>query len=241
MSVLKPGLEARLRGVEEELRRVVEKAGRPAGSVKLLAVGKTFPAEAVAQCLPLGVRAFGENYVQEGVEKCRLFRERHPDAGVEWHFIGSLQSNKTRPVAETFDWVQTIDREKIAERLSAQRPEHLAPLNVLIEVNADAEASKSGVAWDEIDALAARIAELPRLRLRGLMAIPEANGADGGRRAFARMREAFLALKTRHPEVDTLSMGMTADWRTAVEEGSTLIRVGSGIFGARDYSKKTQK
>ena len=108
-------------------------------------------------------------------------------------------------------------------------------------MNADAEASKSGVAWDEIDALAARIAELPRLRLRGLMAIPEANGADGGRRAFARMREAFLALKTRHPEVDTLSMGMTADWRTAVEEGSTLIRVGSGIFGARDYSKKTQK
>mgnify|MGYP000332129974 FL=1 len=164
-----------------------------------------------------------------------------PDAGVEWHFIGSLQSNKTRPVAETFDWVQTIDRVKIAERLSAQRPENLAPLNVLIEVNADGEATKSGVSWDEIEALADRIAELPKLRLRGLMAIPEANGADGGRRAFARMREAFEALKRRHPEVDTLSMGMTADWRAAVEEGSTLIRVGSGIFGARDYSRKQRK
>ena len=179
--------------------------------------------------------------MQEGVEKCRLFRERHPDAKVEWHFIGSLQSNKTRPVAETFDWVQTIDRVKIAERLSAQRPENLAPLNVLIEVNADGEATKSGVSWDEIEALADRIAELPKLRLRGLMAIPEANGADGGRRAFAHMREAFEALKRRHPEVDTLSMGMTADWRAAVEEGSTLIRVGSGIFGARDYSRKQRK
>lgn len=229
-------IETRFRALEQEL---AEQA--PQGGVALLAVSKTFGIEAVEAAWRAGARRFGENYVQEGVEKCRLFRERHPDAGVEWHFIGSLQSNKTRPVAETFDWVQTIDREKIAERLSAQRPEHLAPLNVLIEVNADAEASKSGVAWDEIDALAARIAELPRLRLRGLMAIPEANGADGGRRAFARMREAFLALKTRHPEVDTLSMGMTADWRTAVEEGSTLIRVGSGIFGARDYSKKTQK
>ena len=179
--------------------------------------------------------------MQEGVEKCRLFRTRHPDAKVEWHFIGSLQSNKTRPVAETFDWVQTIDRVKIAERLSAQRPGDLAPLNVLIEVNADAEPSKSGVSWDEIEALADRIAELPNLRLRGLMAIPEANGADGGRRAFSRMREAFEALKRRHPQVDTLSMGMTADWRTALEEGSTLIRVGSGIFGARDYSRKLQK
>lgn len=229
-------IETRFRALEKEL---AERA--PQGGVALLAVSKTFGIEAVEAAWRAGARRFGENYVQEGVEKCRLFRERHPDAKVEWHFIGSLQSNKTRPVAETFDWVQTIDRVKIAERLSAQRPENLAPLNVLIEVNADGEATKSGVAWDEIDALAARIAELPRLRLRGLMAIPEANGADGGRRAFARMREAFLALKTRHPEVDTLSMGMTADWRTAVEEGSTLIRVGSGIFGARDYSRKQRK
>lgn len=229
-------IETRFRALEKEL---AERA--PQGGVALLAVSKTFGIEAVEAAWRAGARRFGENYVQEGVEKCRLFRERHPDAKVEWHFIGSLQSNKTRPVAETFDWVQTIDRVKIAERLSAQRPENLAPLNVLIEVNADGEATKSGVSWDEIEALADRIAELPKLRLRGLMAIPEANGADGGRRAFARMREAFLALKTRHPEVDTLSMGMTADWRTAVEEGSTLIRVGSGIFGARDYSKKTQK
>lgn len=229
-------IETRFRALEKEL---AERA--PQGGVALLAVSKTFGIEAVEAAWRAGARRFGENYVQEGVEKCRLFRERHPDAKVEWHFIGSLQSNKTRPVAETFDWVQTIDRVKIAERLSAQRPENLAPLNVLIEVNADAEASKSGVAWDEIDALAARIAELPRLRLRGLMAIPEANGADGGRRAFARMREAFEALKRRHPEVDTLSMGMTADWRAAVEEGSTLIRVGSGIFGARDYSRKQRK
>lgn len=229
-------IETRFRALEKEL---AERA--PQGGVALLAVSKTFGIEAVEAAWRAGARRFGENYVQEGVEKCRLFRERHPDAGVEWHFIGSLQSNKTRPVAETFDWVQTIDREKIAERLSAQRPEHLAPLNVLIEVNADGEATKSGVSWDEIEALADRIAELPKLRLRGLMAIPEANGADGGRRAFARMREAFEALKRRHPEVDTLSMGMTADWRAAVEEGSTLIRVGSGIFGARDYSRKQRK
>lgn len=228
-------IETRFRALEQELR---ERA--PQGGVALLAVSKTFGIEAVEAAWRAGAQAFGENYVQEGVEKCRLFRTRHPDAKVEWHFIGSLQSNKTRPVAETFDWVQTIDRMKIAERLSAQRPENLAPLNVLIEVNADGEATKSGVSWDEIEALADRIAELPKLRLRGLMAIPEANGADGGRRAFARMREAFEALKCRHPEVDTLSMGMTADWRTAVEEGSTLIRVGSGIFGARDYSKKLQ-
>lgn len=229
-------IETRFRALEKEL---AERA--PQGGVALLAVSKTFGIEAVEAAWRAGARRFGENYVQEGVEKCRLFRERHPDAKVEWHFIGSLQSNKTRPVAETFDWVQTIDRVKIAERLSAQRPKNLAPLNVLIEVNADGEATKSGVSWDEIEALADRIAELPKLRLRGLMAIPEANGADGGRRAFARMREAFLALKTRHPEVDTLSMGMTADWRAAVEEGSTLIRVGSGIFGARDYSRKQRK
>ena len=229
-------IETRFRALEKEL---AERA--PQGGVALLAVSKTFGIEAVEAAWRAGARRFGENYVQEGVEKCRLFRERHPDAKVEWHFIGSLQSNKTRPVAETFDWVQTIDRVKIAERLSAQRPEHLAPLNVLIEVNADGEATKSGVSWDEIEALADRIAELPKLRLRGLMAIPEANGADGGRRAFAHMREAFEALKRRHPEVDTLSMGMTADWRAAVEEGSTLIRVGSGIFGARDYSRKQRK
>lgn len=229
-------IETRFRALEKEL---AERA--PQGGVALLAVSKTFGIEAVEAAWRAGARRFGENYVQEGVEKCRLFRERHPDAKVEWHFIGSLQSNKTRPVAETFDWVQTIDRVKIAERLSAQRPENLAPLNVLIEVNADGEATKSGVSWDEIEALADRIAELPKLRLRGLMAIPEANGADGGRRAFARMREAFEALKRRHLEVDTLSMGMTADWRAAVEEGSTLIRVGSGIFGARDYSRKQRK
>lgn len=229
-------IETRFRALEKEL---AERA--PQGGVALLAVSKTFGIEAVEAAWRAGARRFGENYVQEGVEKCRLFRERHPDAKVEWHFIGSLQSNKTRPVAETFDWVQTIDRVKIAERLSAQRPENLVPLNVLIEVNADGEATKSGVSWDEIEALADRIAELPKLRLRGLMAIPEANGADGGRRAFARMREAFEALKRRHPEVDTLSMGMTADWSAAVEEGSTLIRVGSGIFGARDYSRKQRK
>ena len=229
-------IETRFRALEKEL---AERA--PQGGVALLAVSKTFGIEAVEAAWRAGARRFGENYVQEGVEKCRLFRERHPDAKVEWHFIGSLQSNKTRPVAETFDWVQTIDRVKIAERLSAQRPENLAPLNVLIEVNADGEATKSGVSWDEIEALADRIAELPKLRLRGLMAIPEANGADGVRRAFAHMREAFEALKRRHPEVDTLSMGMTADWRAAVEEGSTLIRVGSGIFGARDYSRKQRK
>ena len=157
MSVLKPGLEARLRGVEEELRRVVEKAGRPAGSVKLLAVGKTFPAEAVAQCLPLGVRAFGENYVQEGAAKVEWFREHYPDVELEWHLIGPLQSNKTRVVAEHFDWVQSVDRLKIAERLNAQRPAGMKPLQVLIEVNIDDSPTKSGLPPAEVEALASQV------------------------------------------------------------------------------------
>lgn len=204
--------------------------------VTLLAVSKTFGLEAVEAAWAAGARCFGENYAQEGAQKCRAFRGRHPDADVAWHFIGPLQSNKTRLVATHFDWVQSIDREKIARRLSEQRPADLAPLNVLIEVNADEEEGKSGVRFEEIAALAAVIDSLPNLVLRGLMAIPEAQSEDGGRRAFRRMKAAFDELASRYPTVDTLSMGMSADWPTAVEEGSTLIRVGSAIFGARHYA-----
>lgn len=226
-------IASRYRALEAQLAATPKR-----GNVGILAVSKTFGLEAVEAAWEAGAVRFGENYVQEGVEKCEAFRERHPDAKVEWHFIGPLQSNKSRRVAETFDWVQTIDRERIARRLSEQRPETLPPLNVLIEVNADDEESKSGVRWDEIDALADFVVSLPNLTLRGLMAIPEAQSADGGRKAFTRMREAFVALQKRYPSIDTLSLGMTADWPVAVEAGSTLIRVGSGIFGPRDYSKK---
>lgn len=242
MSVLKPGLEARLRGVEEELRRVVEKAGRPAGSVKLLAVGKTFPAEAVAQCLPLGVRAFGENYVQEGAAKVEWFREHYPDVELEWHLIGPLQSNKTRVVAEHFDWVQSVDRLKIAERLNAQRPAGMKPLQVLIEVNIDDSPTKSGLPPAEVEQLADAIDAMPNLTLRGLMCIPApADTSEGRLKPLLAMKAFYDEFKKRHPQVDTLSMGMTRDMDEAVAAGSTMVRVGTAIFGPRDYGQRTSQ
>ena len=207
-------------------------AQRPVQSVTLLAVSKTVPAEVVRSAFEAGERRFGENYVGEGVAKIAALsdlRER-----IEWHLIGPLQSNKTREVAEHFDWVQSVDRPKIAQRLSAQRPVHLPPLNLCLQVNVSGEASKSGVAPGEVAALAHEVATLPRLVLRGLMSIPEpTTDVAEQRRSHAVLRELFTELRGEGLALDTLSMGMTADLEAAVLEGATMVRVGTAIFGAR--------
>ncbi len=206
-------------------------AGRAPGDVRLLAVAKTFPAAAVRALHELGQRAFGENYVQEAAAKRESLRDL-PD--VEWHMIGPLQSNKTALAAATFDWVESVDRLKIAQRLSAQRPADMAPLDVCIEVNVSGEASKSGVAPDGVVALAQAIAALPHLRLRGIMGIPAATDDPALSHAqFRALREPFDRLRDAGLAVDTLSMGMSADFEAAIAEGSTQVRVGTALFGAR--------
>lgn len=235
MSILKEGLQARIQAVRERIAKAVLGAGRKPESVRLLAVSKTFPASAVVAAADSGLTAFGENYAQEGCDKVEALRVALPGKVLEWHFIGPLQANKTRCVAERFDWVQSVDRERIAQRLSDQRPADLPPLNVLIQVNISRESSKSGVAPEDALALATRVAALPRLRLRGLMAIPAA-GADPARQGepFAQMNALFQRLRAYHPEADTLSMGMSGDLDAAIAEGATLVRVGTAIFGTRD-------
>ncbi len=206
-------------------------AGRPPGSVRLLAVAKTFPAEAVRAVWALGQRSFGENYVQEGAAKRDALRDL-PD--VEWHLIGPLQSNKSALAAGAFDWVESVDRLKIAQRLSAQRAAHAAPLSVCIQVDVSGEATKSGVAPGDALALAQEVARLPRLRLRGIMGIP-APSADVAqqRTQFRALRECFDQCYAAGLPVDTLSMGMSADLEAAIAEGATQVRVGTAIFGNR--------
>jgi len=202
-------------------------AGHPA---RLLAVSKTKPADAVRALAAEGQRAFGENYVQEALAKQRELS----DLALEWHLIGPLQSNKCREVASHFDWLQSLDRDKLIEPLSRFRPAERAPLNVLIQVNIDAEASKSGCAPDAVPALADAVAAAPRLRLRGLMAIPRPSRDAAVRgAAFARMRALFEATRSRHPGVDTLSLGMSDDFEQAIAAGATLVRIGTALFGAR--------
>ena len=227
-----------LQAVTQAIVAATAEAQRSPGSTRLLAVSKTFGADAVLAAVAAGQRAFGENYLQEGVDKIRAVREALPAQQLEWHFIGPIQSNKTRPIAEHFDWVHTVEREKIAVRLSEQRPEGLAPLNICLQVNISGEASKSGVAPGDVLALARQVATLPKLQLRGLMAIPESTDEESGQRAaFRRMRELFDRLRAEGLELDTLSMGMSADMRAAILEGATIVRVGSAIFGARSYNK----
>ena len=212
------------------IARAAEAAGRNAAEVRLLAVSKTWPADSVREAAAAGQRAFGENYVQEGAEKVDALAA----LGLEWHFIGPLQSNKTRLVANRFAWVHSIDRLKIAERLSAQRDVPLPPLDVCIQVNVSGEASKSGVAPAELPALAHAVAGLPRLRLRGLMAIPEPTSDVAVQRArFAALRELRDRLNAGGLALDTLSMGMSDDLEAAIAEGSTMVRVGTAIFGSR--------
>lgn len=198
--------------------------------MRLLAVSKTWPADSVREAAAAGQRVFGENYVQEGVAKV----EALAGLGLEWHFIGPLQSNKTRLVANSFAWVHSIDRLKIAERLSEQRDVHLPPLEVCIQVNVSGEASKSGVAPDDLPELARAVAALPRLRLRGLMAIPEPTSDVALQRArFASLRQLRDQLNAGGLQLDTLSMGMSDDLEAAIAEGSTMVRVGTAIFGGR--------
>ncbi|TSE26715.1 pyridoxal phosphate enzyme, YggS family [Tepidimonas sediminis] len=228
-----------LQTVRERIARACAAAGRDPAAVRLLAVSKTFGPAAVAEAAAAGQRAFGENYVQEGVEKIVALREAGV-AGLEWHCIGPLQSNKTRLVAEHFDWVQSVDRLKIAQRLSAQRPAHLPPLQVCLQVNVDGAPTKAGVAPAEALELAQAVAALPRLRLRGLMGIPDPQpDAAAMRRVFAQAAQLFHQLRAQlgaPDDFDTLSLGMSDDLELAIAEGSTLVRVGSAIFGRRAYA-----
>ncbi|ANQ86627.1 hypothetical protein dqs_3610 [Azoarcus olearius] len=227
-------ISANLQAVSERIRDAARAAGRDPAAVRLLAVSKTWPAQSVREAAAAGQRAFGENYVQEALAKLAEV----DDPALEWHFIGPLQSNKTRAVAQHFAWVHSIDRPKLAERLSAQRDVHLPPLNVCLQVNVSGEDSKSGVAPDEVLPLARAVAALPRLALRGLMCIPEpTDDVTLQRRRFATLRGLRDTLAAEGIVLDTLSMGMSHDLEAAVAEGATLVRVGTAIFGARPRSE----
>jgi pyridoxal phosphate enzyme (YggS family) len=231
-------ISAKLQDVDATIAQAAQAAGRSRDSVRLLAVSKTFPAAAVLEAMAAGQRAFGENYLQEALDKIEAVAQAAPDTPVEWHFIGPIQSNKTRPIASHFAWVHTVDRLKVAQRLSEQRPPELGPLNICLQVNISGEASKSGVTEAELPELARAVASLPNLRLRGLMAIPEPEDDPARQRApFARLRALAGELRAEGIDVDTLSMGMSGDLEAAVAEGATIVRIGSAIFGARDYDK----
>jgi pyridoxal phosphate enzyme (YggS family) len=225
-----------LQAVDASIVAAAKAADRPRAAVQLLAVSKTFPPEAVLEALAAGHRAFGENYLQEALDKIGAVAKAAPGQPLEWHFIGPIQSNKTRPIATAFAWVHTVERLKIAQRLSEQRPPELGPLNICLQVNISGEASKSGVAPDELAGLAREVALLPNLRLRGLMAIPQPEtDFDQQRAAFRRLRILADGLRGDGIELDTLSMGMSADMAAAIAEGATIVRVGSAIFGSRKY------
>jgi len=230
-------LQANLRALHERITKAARAAGRDPSSVRLLAVSKAFPATVIAEAARAGQRAFGENYVQEALAKMDELVDS-ADQPLEWHFIGPIQSNKTRAIAQAFDWVQSVDRLKIAERLAEQRPANLPPLNVLLQVNVSGEASKAGVAPDQLSQLAAAVAHLPRLRLRGLMAIPAPEtDVERQRLAFARTNKLFRQLRAEGLKVDVLSMGMSDDLEAAIAEGATMVRIGTAIFGARVPSR----
>ncbi len=221
-----------LQAVRRAVTQAATAAGRPSDAVQLLAVSKTFPASSVREAYAAGQTAFGENYLQEALDKMEALR----DLPLAWHFIGPIQSNKTRPIAEHFDWVHGVERLKIAERLSAQRPDAMPDLNICLQVNVSGEASKSGVAPEEVMQLASEVARLPRLKLRGLMAIPAPEDDPARQRApFVQMRELLAELNVQGMQLDTLSMGMSHDFAVAIQEGATIVRVGTAIFGSRTY------
>jgi PLP dependent protein len=217
--------------VTARIQQAALAAGRNGETVRLIAVSKTQPADAIAQAYACGQRDFGENYLQEALEKQAALTDL---TEIVWHFIGPIQSNKTRPIAESFAWIHSIDREKVAQRLNDQRPANLAPLQVCLQVNIDDETTKSGVSLADLPALAEAVSHLPRLNLRGLMAIPAAdNNPDQQRSAFRKLRQAMQSLQAQGYVLDTLSMGMSGDLDTAIAEGATMVRVGTDIFGAR--------
>lgn len=231
-------ITSNLREVWHAIKVATEQAGRDPSSVSILAVSKTFGPEAVIEAAGGGQVAFGENYLQEALDKQQAIQTLRPDLALEWHFIGPIQSNKTRPIAEHFAWAHAVDREKIARRLSEQRPPDLPPLNICLQVNVSGEASKSGVSPEDLPALAKVVATLPNLRLRGLMAIPEpAEDFESQRKPFELMRSLQRQLAATGIITDTLSMGMSADMEAAIAEGATIVRIGTAIFGKRDYAK----
>src|SRR5450830_1693294 len=224
----------KLQAVDSTIQGACAAAGRPREAVQLLAVSKTFGADAVLEAIAAGQGAFGENYLQEALDKIAAVAAAQPDAAVEWHFIGPIQSNKTRPLATHFDWVHTVDRLKIAQRLSEQRPANLPPLNVCLQINISGEASKSGARPEQAVALGRAVVAMPGLRLRGLMAIPEpADDFEKQRAPFRQLQALFEQMRGQGLALDTLSMGMTADMDAAIAEGATMVRVGTAIFGER--------
>lgn len=224
-----------LQVIDASIAIATTKVGRDKSGVRLLAVSKTFSADAVREAFSAGQKAFGENYVQEALAKMAAL----DGLDIEWHFIGPIQSNKTAAIAAHFAWVHTVDRIKIAQRLSAQRPSGMAPLNICLQVNVSGEASKSGCTPEELPALAREVATLPGLRLRGLMAIPgPAADYDQQRAALRPLRVLFDDLVAQGLALDTLSMGMSADMAAAIAEGATIVRIGTGVFGARHYLAK---
>ena len=226
----------KLKNVRLRIQKATISADRPLDDVELLSVSKKHTAESVLEAFDAGCRSFGENYASEAVEKQAqlLALNAEKAAQIIWHFIGPVQSNKTRMIAEHFDWVQSVDRLKIATRLNDQRPASMGPLNVCIQVNIDDEETKSGLTLSEVEDLAKAIEALPNLRLRGLMAIPSASSDNEAlSRSMASLQQAYLKLKETHEHVDTLSMGMSSDIEIAIQHGSTMVRVGTAIFGAR--------
>ncbi|MBR9885530.1 MAG: YggS family pyridoxal phosphate-dependent enzyme [Oceanospirillales bacterium] len=227
---MKASIEENIAQVTEQIADACRHAGRPVASVSLLAVSKTRPAEDIRAAHACGLNRFGENYLQEALDKI----DELSDLDLEWHFIGPIQSNKTRPIAEHFHWVHSVDRLKIGQRLSDQRPEAMPPLNICLQVNISREQSKSGCLPEEAPELAKALSQLPGIRLRGLMAIPKATDDEQEqRRAFADLRQLLEQLAADVPGLDTLSMGMSGDLIPAVAEGATIVRIGTALFGAR--------
>lgn len=220
----------RLVSIKNTIDLVAEQAHRPLASVLLLAVSKTWPAEVIRQARQAGQPCFGENYLQEALKKMTTLA----DLDIEWHFIGPIQSNKTKDIATHFDWVQSLDRAKIAQGLSKHRPETMLDLNICIQVNIDDESSKSGIVSTELLSFAEYVTQLDRLILRGIMIIPTKTQQQGQQRAaFKKAKALYQQLATRYPSVDTLSMGMSSDMAVAIEEGSTMVRIGTALFGQR--------
>lgn len=226
-----PKIHDRLLQVQNRIANALNEAGRADTEAELLAVSKTKPAEQVREAYRAGQRKFGENYLQEALDKQRLLQ----DLEIQWHFIGPIQSNKTRAIAENFDWVHSVDRVKVARRLNDQRPAQLEPLNICVQVNLDQESSKAGVSLDDLPALVESISKLPHICVRGLMAIPAPRSdRQAQQQVLARLTSALTDMKPRCETMDTLSMGMSKDLEAAIAAGSTLVRIGTDIFGARD-------
>lgn len=229
-------MQKKINSVTQKIAYAAAQVQRNADQIQLLAVSKTKPVNLIKQAYHAGLRHFGENYVQESVEKIKQIKNDSDfKETTYWYFIGPLQSNKTRPVAENFDWVQSVERLKIAQRLNQQRPSELPPLNICLQVNISGEASKSGTTLSQVIELASQISELPRLKLRGIMAIPEkTENIQRLEKQFTELHGIYQKLQNLYPEVDTLSMGMSGDLESAIKCGSTMVRIGTDIFGARD-------